>query len=161
MSKLAAAAKEVFETMEARPEAPSSRREAAMRKLAGFSAMAAKVHSEIRGRLAASDREAEWQRVHSYIADVLKDTHVLYAKLARLEGDFAGEELSRLERISEAVLTLGNELSEFSKAFYEGKKQAALWFARNVLPKVEAEAKLMRQEDASALDIPDAGFSAG
>ncbi len=125
MSKLAAAAKEVFETMEARPEAPSSRREAAMRKLAGFSAMAAKVHSEIRGRLAASDREAEWQRVHSYIADVLKDTHVLYAKLARLEGDFAGEELSRLERISEAVLTLGNELSEFSKAFYEGKYDMA------------------------------------
>ncbi len=47
------------------------------------------------------------------------------------------------------------------KAFYEGKKQAALWFARNELPKVEAEAKLMMQEDASALDIPDAGFSAG
>ncbi|MGO9830179.1 MAG: acyl-CoA dehydrogenase [Myxococcaceae bacterium] len=46
-------------------------------------------------------------------------------------------------------------------AFYEGKKQAALFFARNELPKVEAEAKLMRQEDASALDIPDAGFSAG
>ncbi len=42
--------------------------------------------------------------------------------------------------------------------FYEGKKQTALWFARNVLPKVEAEAKLMLQEDGSALDIPDAGF---
>jgi hypothetical protein len=47
------------------------------------------------------------------------------------------------------------------RAFYEGKKQAALWFARNEIPKVEAEAKLMLQEDASALDIPDAGFSAG
>src|SRR5208283_3009941 len=41
-------------------------------------------------------------------------------------------------------------------AFYEGKKQAALFFARNELPKVEAEAKLMMQEDGSALDIPDA-----
>ncbi|MGH6876897.1 MAG: hypothetical protein ACREHV_05885, partial [Rhizomicrobium sp.] len=61
----------------------------------------------------------------SYIADVLKDTHVLYAKLARLEGDFGGEELSRLERISEAVLALGNELSSFSKAFYEGKYDMA------------------------------------
>jgi alkylation response protein AidB-like acyl-CoA dehydrogenase len=47
------------------------------------------------------------------------------------------------------------------RAFYEGKKQAALWFARNELPKVEAEAKLLLEQDASALDIPDAGFSAG
>ncbi len=47
------------------------------------------------------------------------------------------------------------------RAFYEGKKQAALWFARNELPKVEAEAKLLLEQDASALDIPDAGFGAG
>jgi alkylation response protein AidB-like acyl-CoA dehydrogenase len=51
--------------------------------------------------------------------------------------------------------------SDEGRAFYEGKKQAALWFARNELPKVEAEAKLMMQGDASAMDIPDAGFSAG
>ncbi len=47
------------------------------------------------------------------------------------------------------------------RAFYEGKKQAALWFARNELPKVEAEAKLLLEQDASALDIPDAGFGGG
>jgi alkylation response protein AidB-like acyl-CoA dehydrogenase len=51
--------------------------------------------------------------------------------------------------------------ADADRAFYEGKKQAALWFARNVLPKVEAEAKLMMQEDGSAMDIPDAGFGAG
>jgi hypothetical protein len=51
-------------------------------------------------------------------------------------------------------------VSEADRAFYEGKKQAGLWFARNELPKVEAEAKLMLQEDSSAMDIPDAGFSA-
>jgi alkylation response protein AidB-like acyl-CoA dehydrogenase len=51
--------------------------------------------------------------------------------------------------------------ADADRAFYEGKTQAALWFARNVLPKVEAEAKLMMQEDASALDIPDAGFGTG
>jgi alkylation response protein AidB-like acyl-CoA dehydrogenase len=45
------------------------------------------------------------------------------------------------------------------RAFYEGKKQSALWFSRNVLPQVETEAKLMMQEDASALDIPERGFS--
>jgi alkylation response protein AidB-like acyl-CoA dehydrogenase len=67
-----------------------------------------------------------------------------------------------LEGASVALLAQGKlSASEPDHAFYEGKKQAALWFARNELPKVEAEAKLMRQEDASALDIPDAGFSAG
>jgi alkylation response protein AidB-like acyl-CoA dehydrogenase len=51
--------------------------------------------------------------------------------------------------------------ADADRAFYEGKKQGALWFARNELPKVEAEAKLMMQEDASAMDIPDAGFGGG
>jgi hypothetical protein len=90
-----------------------------------FSRVAADVRSFMESRrnsvAASSDKDAEWQRVHSYIADVLKDAHVLYAKLARLEGDFAGEEATNLERISEAVLTIGEELSHFSKAFYEGK----------------------------------------
>ena len=57
-----------------------------------------------------------------------------------------------------AVVALGAQAklpaSDPDKAFYEGKKQAALWFARNELPKVEAEAKLMMQQDASAMDIP-------
>ena len=67
-----------------------------------------------------------------------------------------------LEGASVALLAQGKlSASEPDHAFYEGKKQAALWFARNELPQVEAEAKLMMQEDASALDIPDAGFSAG
>lgn len=73
----------------------------------------------------AADQDAEWQRVNSYIADVLKDSHVLYAKLARLQGDFAGEELSKLIKISESVLMIGQELSGFSKAFYEGKYDMA------------------------------------
>jgi len=90
-----------------------------------FSVVASDVFSIMRKHQAAVDRDAEWQRVHSYVADVLKDIHVLYAKLARLEGDFAGEELTRLERVSEAVLALGNELSGFSKAFYEGKYDMA------------------------------------
>lgn len=66
------------------------------------------------------ERDQEWQRVNSYVADVLKDTHVLYAKLARLQGDFAGSELGELEKISESVLNLGEQLSRFMKAFHEG-----------------------------------------
>jgi len=86
-----------------------------------FSIVAAGVHDIL--KVATSDHDAEWQRVNSYIADVLKDSHVLYAKLARLQGDFDGEEMARLSRISEAVLAIGDELSTFSKAFYEGKYQ--------------------------------------
>jgi hypothetical protein len=74
----------------------------------------------LRGHLSVDDRDQEWQRVNSYVADVLKDTHVLYAKLARLQGDFAGPELDDLERISESVLDLGEQLSRFMKAFHDG-----------------------------------------
>ncbi len=44
-------------------------------------------------------------------------------------------------------------------AFYAGKVQAALYFARNVLPGVEHKAALLAEEDKSPLDIPDAGFA--
>jgi hypothetical protein len=44
-------------------------------------------------------------------------------------------------------------------AFYAGKIQAALWFARNVIPGVEHKAQLLGEEDKSALDMPDAGFA--
>jgi hypothetical protein len=96
-----------------------------------FASVALQVSKDLRDRrlypvkIATVDRDAEWQRVNSYIADVLKDTHVLYAKLARLQGDFIGRELDELEKISESVLSLGEELSQFSKAFYEGKLSMA------------------------------------
>lgn len=44
-------------------------------------------------------------------------------------------------------------------AFYAGKTQAALFFARNVLPGVAFKAELLGLEDKSAVDIPDAGFA--
>jgi alkylation response protein AidB-like acyl-CoA dehydrogenase len=43
-------------------------------------------------------------------------------------------------------------------AFYEGKKQAALYFARSVLPSVFSKSKMLTAEDTSPLDIPDAAF---
>lgn len=83
--------------------------------------VATQISKSLESRVAAVDRDVEWQRVNSLIADVLKDAHVLYAKLARLQGDFAGKELDDLEKISEGVLGIGGKLSTFSKAFYEGK----------------------------------------
>ena len=44
-------------------------------------------------------------------------------------------------------------------AFYTGKIYAAEYYAQNVLPGVAFKATLMRHEDTSALDIPDAAFA--
>lgn len=74
-----------------------------------------------RSHLAAEDVAAEFQRVHSYIADCAKDASVLYAKLARLQGDFRGEELETLIKVSESVLSISSDLQSFSKNFSEGR----------------------------------------
>jgi len=47
------------------------------------------------------------------------------------------------------------------RAFYEGKRFAAQYFALNVLPNVVTKAQLIAREDRSALDIPVAAFAPG
>jgi len=82
-----------------------------------------KVAQEVLGHLrkvAVVDRNAEWQRVHNAIADLVKDVHFSYAKMIRLQGDFDGSELKFLEKISEQMLDIGGELSEFARDFYSG-----------------------------------------
>jgi alkylation response protein AidB-like acyl-CoA dehydrogenase len=44
-------------------------------------------------------------------------------------------------------------------AFYDGKVAAALYYARNVLPGVELNARLMADEDKTPLEIADASFA--
>jgi alkylation response protein AidB-like acyl-CoA dehydrogenase len=44
-------------------------------------------------------------------------------------------------------------------AFYRGKLQAALYYARNVLPGVLDKSRLLEEEDRSPLEIPDDGFA--
>jgi alkylation response protein AidB-like acyl-CoA dehydrogenase len=44
------------------------------------------------------------------------------------------------------------------RAFYEGKKFSALYYARNVLPGVEQAARMIATEDTSPMDISDAAF---
>jgi len=46
------------------------------------------------------------------------------------------------------------------RAFYEGKRYGAQYFAFNVLPGVAAKAQLIAREDRSVLDIPTAAFGA-
>jgi hypothetical protein len=72
-------------------------------------------------RVAGTDEDAEWQRVNTYVADILKDCYVLFAKLARVRGDFAGKELSKLDSISNGIREIGQQLTSFSKAFTEGQ----------------------------------------
>jgi alkylation response protein AidB-like acyl-CoA dehydrogenase len=43
--------------------------------------------------------------------------------------------------------------------FYEGRKASALWFARNVLPGVEHQAKVMALEDETPVTMPDEAFA--
>ncbi len=50
--------------------------------------------------------------------------------------------------------------SHADRAFYEGKRYAAQWYARNVLPNVETGAKILMNEDESAMQIPEAAFTA-
>ncbi len=61
-------------------------------------------------------------------------------------------------RIADAKLALVPE-GHPDQAFYLGKRYAALYFARNVLPDVEHSARILAEGDSSALDIPDAGFA--
>jgi alkylation response protein AidB-like acyl-CoA dehydrogenase len=44
--------------------------------------------------------------------------------------------------------------------FYEGKKQAALFYGNNIVPEVVAKAKMLQSGDRSAIDIPIDSFSA-
>ncbi len=44
-------------------------------------------------------------------------------------------------------------------AFYSGKVQAALFYARNILPGVEWKSQLIEAADRSPIDITDAGFA--
>ena len=45
------------------------------------------------------------------------------------------------------------------RAFYDGKRYAAQYFAYNVLPGVTAKAQMIQREDRSMLDIPVAAFA--
>lgn len=91
--------------------------------MSDFATVAAEVQKNLvqKFRFSTDENDAEFQRVHSAIADVLKDAHMMYSKLVRLQGDFRGQEQDRLVQISEAVLSIGDELSSFDKSFYDGK----------------------------------------
>jgi alkylation response protein AidB-like acyl-CoA dehydrogenase len=65
-----------------------------------------------------------------------------------------------LEQAVIALEKLEGNLSAADKAFYEGKRYAAVYFAFNVLPNVLNHASVINAEDNSALNVPDAALGA-
>jgi len=94
---------------------------------------------------------------------------------------FQGGEMERVPLAANRFLTMMSELTvgwllldaaviahekqaalsegEPDRAFYEGKKQAAIFFAQQVLPSVVGSAKILSAADRSPLDIPEAAFA--
>lgn len=101
------------------PEAPVESPKASSH----FASVSTDIHKSLGGNpiIAGAERDAEWQRVNSAIADVLKDSSVLFSKLARLQGDFAGKERDELEDIGNEVRGVTDKLSKFSSEFYAGE----------------------------------------
>jgi hypothetical protein len=65
---------------------------------------------------------------------------------------------ARIALDAQASLPAG-EAGAQERAFYEGKKHAAIYFARTVLPNVKHDADILGREDTSALDIPLESFA--
>ncbi|HEU0029642.1 MAG TPA: acyl-CoA dehydrogenase [Kofleriaceae bacterium] len=65
-----------------------------------------------------------------------------------------------LEQAVIAEAALGKLAADHpDRAFYEGKRYAAQYFAHNVLPTVATKAQMIAREDRSMLDIPVAAFA--
>jgi hypothetical protein len=65
---------------------------------------------------------------------------------------------ARIGLDASAKLPSGAE-GDKDRAFYAGKRHAAAYFARTVLPRVKLEAEVLGREDASALDITGEAFA--
>ena len=65
---------------------------------------------------------------------------------------------ARIAHDAQAKLPAGDEGAK-DRAFYEGKKAAAAYFAKNVLPGVVQKAEILGSEDRTALDISEEAFA--
>ena len=64
--------------------------------------------------------------------------------------------------LEQAVIALDKleSASAADRAFYQGKRYAAQYFAQHILPNVSALAGTLAAEDTSALEIPDEALGA-
>jgi alkylation response protein AidB-like acyl-CoA dehydrogenase len=63
-----------------------------------------------------------------------------------------------LRQAEVALKALGGELSQADKHFYEGKVAAARFFAREVLPRVGADRRIIENTTLDVMDLPEEAF---
>jgi alkylation response protein AidB-like acyl-CoA dehydrogenase len=63
-----------------------------------------------------------------------------------------------LEHAEIALVATDGEVSERDRAFYEGKVAAAKFFARNVLPRLSADRKIVEGVDLTIMDLREEAF---
>jgi alkylation response protein AidB-like acyl-CoA dehydrogenase len=57
-----------------------------------------------------------------------------------------------------ALRALGQPVSDADRAFYEGKVAAARFFAREVLPRIGADRRIIESADLEVMDLPEEAF---
>ncbi|MDT5072346.1 MAG: hypothetical protein QOH82_1666 [Mycobacterium sp.] len=57
-----------------------------------------------------------------------------------------------------AMDALDGEVADRDRAFYSGKITAARFFARNVLPRLSAERKIIESVDLNTMDLDEGAF---
>jgi alkylation response protein AidB-like acyl-CoA dehydrogenase len=63
-----------------------------------------------------------------------------------------------LEHAETALTALAGDVSERDRSFYEGKVAAARFFARNVLPRLAADRKIVEDVDLAVMDLREEAF---
>ncbi len=64
-----------------------------------------------------------------------------------------------LQRQADVALTaLAGEVSATDQAFYTGKVAAARFFAREVLPRIGADRRIIEGTDLDVMDLPEEAF---
>ncbi len=68
-----------------------------------------------------ASNESFWQKTNTSIADVLRDSSSVYAKLSKLQGDFEGKDAENISEMAKEYLSLTDRISEFSSKFKAGE----------------------------------------
>ncbi|MGE2833220.1 acyl-CoA dehydrogenase [Mycobacterium sp. SMC-4] len=63
-----------------------------------------------------------------------------------------------LRQAEVALSALEGQVGERDRAFYTGKVSAARFFAKNMLPMLSAQRKVLQAVDLTAMELPEAGF---
>jgi alkylation response protein AidB-like acyl-CoA dehydrogenase len=125
------------------------------------------------------DAHKDHARLGASVAKLAKAHEAVAASAMHFLGWFQAGQMERIPLASENFLEMMSELavgwllleqasladgkleggaSASDQAFYEGKRQGAIYYALNVLPAVVTKAQILSANDTSPLDIPDEGF---